>query len=474
MKKLFASVLIAAVLLTGCAPAGTEPGGDSDPPPAHPTGIYTLVSIVENGRDTTAHYVSYTVELKEGAAEERKVTRFRGAETEVVPLTYGEAITGGGRTYALEGNSLSVSKEGVQAVFTLDEDYQAPATKGTAAFTDELFGEDLTTQQIYNYCPTAFIEADEMHIYYCKNRDSGNVTDYVAYRKGTLQGDGKWSFSEAEHVLAPTAGSWDARHVCDPDVVKGSFSYGGTEYAYLMAYLGCVTGDNSNNEVGLAVAEKPAGPWIKVGSGPICKFEKDGVHTGWEWGYGQPALVNTSRAGEVVLFYTQGIWSGTHTVAERWDFSDLDAPLLLERKLIGERGLQGTKGASDYMNNASFAYDGVNRRIYALTESHPINAEDGNPTFVSSHNQLVYINEAAGVSKPFGTVFGAGYLWRSAGYIGPAQTGFQRNHNMGLVTDPYGWTLCPDEIPLVYTMSMLDRPNNSLWTYRLHGYVFEV
>ena len=96
---------------------------------------------------------------------------------------------------------------------------------------------------IYNYCPTVITEADgTRYIYYCTNKDSFAVIDYIGCRKGTPNADGSYTWSEETLVLAPSeAGKWDAHHTCDPSVIKGKFNYGGKDYSYLMAYLGCTS-----------------------------------------------------------------------------------------------------------------------------------------------------------------------------------------------------------------------------------------
>lgn len=166
-------------------------------------------------------------------------------------------------------------------------------------------GEDKTMEYFYNYCPTIFEEDGVRHIYYCANKKHGNVTDYVAYRKGVKDETGRFIYSDIQYVLEPTENSWDSRHVCDPSVVKGEFTYNQENYNYLMAYLGCVTSDNTSNEVGLAVSKSPEGPWIKVGDGPFCDYELND-NSGFQWGYGQPSLVSVDRKSEILLFYTVG------------------------------------------------------------------------------------------------------------------------------------------------------------------------
>lgn len=77
-------------------------------------------------------------------------------------------------------------------------------------------------------------------------------------------------------------------------MIKGEFTYQEEKYSYLMAYLGCVTSDNTKNEVGLAVAKAPEGPFIKIESNPICHYELND-NKGFQWGYGQPSMVSMDK-----------------------------------------------------------------------------------------------------------------------------------------------------------------------------------
>lgn len=46
-------------------------------------------------------------------------------------------------------------------------------------------------------------------------------------------------------------------------------------------------------------------------------------------------------------------------------------------------------------------------------------------------------------------------------------TGYKRNHNSGLVKDSYGWLVDKEKLPIITTVSELNR-DDFLWTYRLH------
>ncbi len=165
-----------------------------------------------------------------------------------------------GVTYEITYNKGSLSYKTIGTTDTKDEAYvpteSAPDNANTAA---PLFQP--AAGNYYNYCPSVMeLEDGSRYTYYCTNGTSGNITDYIAVRKGTPNGDGSYAWGAEKTVLAPTAGTWDSRHVCDPSVIAGEFSYNGTEYSYLMAYLGCDT-DFNNNEIGLAVANSPEGPF---------------------------------------------------------------------------------------------------------------------------------------------------------------------------------------------------------------------
>ena len=350
----------------------------------------------------------------------------------------------------------------------------APDDRGEVAFSGELFGED-PERNFYNYAPTSMLaENGSMHIWYCGNQTDADVTDFIFYRKGTLHADGKWTFSEKRVALSPEGGSaWDGRHVCDPSVVKGSFAYGGESYSYLMAYLGCKTDDSTANEVGLAFAKAPEGPWVRYRSNPIANFYASGEYEASMWGYGQPSLVSVNRAGKVLLFYTKGVRSGTFTHVERWDFSNADSP-----KKEQERDLPN-QSSFVALNNADFAYDPYSGNFCCVKEDHTAGEwypTDGGVTWIGGSVSLLKIG---GSSKNAETGLFSAVSYTSAATVGPAETGFPRNHNACLLTDEYGWIAESGRYPVIYTSARLasdfpDWPAGGQWpalhTYRLHGW----
>lgn len=455
-------------------------------------GLYTLEQMSVSNVDVTGTYYENYMILNEGEVQWVKTSLIGKEVTEATYEKEDEVVTikvgimPYTFTYDKDANSLNfngtMNKKKVKMTYSKN-DYSIKDSKGEVDFTDELFGDDIN-ENFYNYCPTIMMEGnDTMHIWYCSNEISGNVTDYVAYRKGTLHADGKWTFTEKQLVLGPgEEGEWDSRHACDPSVVKGKFNYNNKQYNYLMAYLGCYTSNVTCNEVGIAVAEKPEGPWIKVKEiNPIANYYEStdfGSDGNTFWGYGQPSLVSVDKEGKILLFYTKGVKLGTFTYVEKWDLSNLNSPLKLDEGKLTDGGSIGV------FNNADFAYDPINKRIYTVKEDHDNGwyPTDGGVNWISGSNSVYYTSMSTTDEEAGDTLFKT-HTWAKVNTIGKAATGYDRVHNSGIVTDEYGWIVNYEKIPVVYTMSKLatDYPDweakgqwPALHTYRLHGFVVEI
>lgn len=333
----------------------------------------------------------------------------------------------------------------------------------------------------YNYCPSYFIEDNIAHVYYCTNKDEGNVTDYVGYRKGEVVNNKVKYSDNSQYVLTHgEMGSWDSRHACDPSVVKGVFKYHGEEYNYLMAYLGCVPSDCTQNETGIAVSKTPDGPWIK------CDFKEDGVTkinpivpfsdfscNETSWGTGQPSLVSVDKKGRVLLFTTVGATNGTFTNLREYDFSDIDNyKLLRERISINIDGIRGSTGSASFINNADFGYDEVNKRIIMSKPRQFFGTDGKSPNFIADTIDVYYIDDTEG--SEIGDVLFAGKnttkIWKLIGSVNESLTGFLRNHNTGLVTDEYKRIDSSSPLGVLFTRGDEDRGGqwSYLSTYRLY------
>lgn len=481
---------------TGCrSEKGESPVSDSlpessesAPVAASPDGTYRLVKKTVGDVDFTSFTLQSTLVL-DGESAVWLETDYSGLSTREGSYTLrGESavLVFDRASYSLKedptGESLTLSqkKGGKTCLWLFEKESPStslPSSPGTSSgvdFTSELFGDD-SEQNFYNYCPSVMLEgSDTLHVWYCSNKTSGNVTDYIFYRKGTLDASGKWSFSEKTVALAPDGdnkGSWDDRHNCDPSVVKGAFTLNGETYSYLLSYLGCRS--NDINQVGIAVSKTPEGPYLRVPDvNPLCNFfaSPDYNPANVTWGYGQPSLVSVDRAGKVLLFYTRGTPSGTYTQVEEWDLSDLSAPKKLRAARVSEQGIPSNTD----IHGADFAYDPVRERIYFVTDNFPI-PTDGGVNVISKNVSLYYTSLGQnGLDRLFGD--GGSYTWQSVGEVNL----YARNHNAGLLTDEYGLLTDPYRLPLLFTKADLATdfpgwPGGGQWpflhTYRLHGYV---
>lgn len=312
-----------------------------------------------------------------------------------------------------------------------------------------------TKDGIYNYCPSVLEEADgTRYLYYCTNRESYKIIDYIGCRRGTRNADGSYTYGAETVVLAPTAGAWDAHHTCDPSVVRGDFTYKGQSYRYLMAYLGCTSYDNQDNEIGFAVANDPMGPFVKIADTPTIPYVREG--DAWQWGVGQASLVSKDMGSTVYVFYTEGTATRTHEFVDEWDFADLENPVRLSHTDLATTGLTTRTGGGDYIGNADFAYDADSNSFYMATDSHPYPSDE--PNYITEYFRVAYF-AGDDVTR---------VRWNELEHIGPAETGFARNHNVGLVRDAYGWLPGGNSLTVYYTGA--GKGANALWTYRLHAY----
>lgn len=340
--------------------------------------------------------------------------------------------------------------------------YYAPTDQVMKWFDHGTFGES----RFYNYCPSTFIEDGKRYVYYCTNRDEGNITDYVGFRSAEYSEQNGWTWSEMDIVLGPTEGTFDQRHTCDPSVTKGKFVYHGDTYDYLMAYLGSIQSDNNGNEIGVAVAKNPAGPWIKCDDiNPLIPYDRENAI----WGTGQASLVNIDGEGNILMFYSVGNKDGTYEEVREYDLSNLDEPVLIQEAKVPTNGLQS---GDTLICDADVCYDVANKKMLLVKGKIPYSPDGNSPAFIAD-KLVVYYMDLSKSSKPTDELFKGNNAsnWRLLGEIGYEQTGFMRNHNAGLLTDPYGHLIeNTDFIEVALTRSDIANSEwNWLSTYRIYS-----
>ena len=368
--------------------------------------------------------------------------------------------------------------------------YNEEEIDNTVDFNSLLFGTDMSNTKFYNYCPAIIESTDEegksiIDIWYCTNKNDGIIMDYIGYRRGVKQDNGKWLFSSEEIVLSPTDNTWDSRHTCDPAVIKGEFNYKGNKYSYLMAYLGCTTEDYQKNETGIAVSNNPVGPWVKIDEvNPIVPWYDNGNIETEEakyqsykgtnniyWGTGMPALISIDRKGEIILF-NQSTLNGT--TIRRIDLSDCENPIVKWTTRISSNGVVNSQGSNCSVRIPDFGYDSVKHRFYLTGVTNEKNPADITLTRVNSHSLVAYIDNVNSTEELANLLYSGDYRWNMVGYVGPNETGFERNHNPGLVRDEYGYIPDSSNIKVVVSTGHNSWATENIFTYRLYGWTFKV
>lgn len=303
----------------------------------------------------------------------------------------------------------------------------------------------------YAYAPSVIVDGDTTRVWTCQNSESGVIEDDIFGTKidsGVVVSDNS--------VLSRSSGAWDSFHVCDPSVIRVDSTLNGVSYSYAMFYLGNDMNASAHNQVGVAVANSLDGPWVKFPD-PIVDFSNSNQML---WGAGQPSATTIDAdSGTALLFWVEGYgadWQ-TRTYRAEVDLNEPGGPVVGPALQVTASGLTGQDGLPDWLNNADFAYEPVSDRFFAVREQHPY--PTAAPNYIGSSLQVVSIDGAS--------IWGGGGAWTVEATIDPSLTGFDRNHNAGLMRTQYGTLPSADQLSVVFT-SACGNCSDSLWQYQLH------
>ncbi|WP_328993285.1 hypothetical protein OG394_03125 [Kribbella sp. NBC_01245] len=302
----------------------------------------------------------------------------------------------------------------------------------------------------YQYAPSVVqLSPTERMVYYCANRVPGQVWDHIGANKGTKQADGSYAWSPTYFALDPQgAGTprWASRHLCDPEVVRGSFRLAGHTYGWAMFFLGYpdtdrFPGEDPINVIGVAYADAPEGPW-RIAPAALLDRRTEGSVS--DWGIGQPSATSIDGAGRVLLFY-----SGLGSVVRREvDLSNADSPQLGSRIWLPTDGLTPEPGGGAWLHNASFVYDPARDEFFVSRDTGPGNDR------VQQHTEIDRIAGAA--------IWSGTGTWSVVGQVTSCLSGYPYNHNSGIVRNAYG--MLGDELDVYFAT---EPTGGGFWSYRL-------
>ena len=267
-------------------------------------------------------------------------------------------------------------------------------------------------------------------------------------------------FSNNTSVSVATAtnaikNAFDEQHACDPAVIKGQFLYDGTNYSWAMFYLGEDVSPNvvMHNQIGVAFANNLTGPWKKWSGNPIIPFDSYNA-----WGVGQACAISLDAAGQMILIYGKGTETESTMIWRELYLSDMSAPVIGTENTVLINGLTSIDGSPVFFNNANFAYDPIRSEVFVSRARHP--NDTSSPDFISSELQIASIN--------YQCFLGGTGSWNVLGHINSGQSGFQRNHNSGILRNGYGY-LPEDKLTVIFTVGIEAGGMDWLWSYRLHS-----
>jgi hypothetical protein len=308
--------------------------------------------------------------------------------------------------------------------------------------------------EYYAYAASTVVEEDKTSTFYCTNAESGQITDSIyAHVTDAISG-----VSTDSLVLSASDNRelWDSRHVCDPSVVRGEFSYGVTNYEYAMFYTGSKDpkSNGTQNEIGVALSNDQKN-WTKYPLPVVPRYADS-------WGVGQPSAISVDGKGKILLFYSRDDVHPTgqyETFAQLFDMSDVSSIQRLIREWrVPTAGLETPKydDTNVLLHNADFGYDTVTDMFFAI---HPSRYDFADPTFVAAEEQLVSISAS--------DLWAGTGLWKIIDTIDSRDSEHARNHNAALAKTAYGTLANSSAVQIIFTCSDEAEWPDFLWSYRL-------
>lgn len=275
------------------------------------------------------------------------------------------------------------------------------------------------------------------HYYWCGANSDGK--EVIFHRASNYGGT-----APNDVALAPNAGFFFRYHVCDPSIVGGSFTYGGTNFAYALYFTADIT-NNGNNVIGVAFSNDLVHFWAdsnwvvfeQVLNAENCVDPISGAHYA-PYGAGEQSGLRVlfGAPGAVQLIYNDNSAAGTSTCfpaiagqACPPNGAVLYSVLSTDGMNFGAPSVVNTAGIPDVRTRGDYAldtHDGANLKYYAALP-------DTCPRVGT---------EALGydiATIPAANITGTSGSWTKLTNISTDDTVSELNHNPGLLRDTNGY-----------------------------------
>ena len=297
--------------------------------------------------------------------------------------------------------------------------------------------------EYYNYAPCMIqTDANTRYIYYCSNKESSKIIDYICWRKCTFS-NGIWSCGRENIAFGPSSSGWDTYHVCDPDVIHGKFTYNNHVYSWALTYLGVAQWDCNRNQIGIAFSDSIEGPWIKYDNNPVIHAPDT-----YSWGVGQDSMISLDKKGLVRIIYRYSDGVDDYCKYRDFDFSNVNSYYMGQEHDVTRNGL--VDGIS-HTCASHVAFDET-RQVYFMAAEHiwDESKRSCRETLIATLSKKDFENSTG--------------KWNVIYKYNQGCTGYISNHNSAIARDDYGKVFDRDR--LVIALSSSDEAG--LWSFKIN------
>ncbi len=275
-----------------------------------------------------------------------------------------------------------------------------------AAYTFTSNGIELS-RAAYDYAPSIIVDGTTTKMWWCGAKPplpGGEVYDGVYYSSKT--GGGAWSTPQL--VLQSSLTDWENGHLCDPAVIKSSFTVNSINYSYVM-YYGAADRSGQHTKIGAAFSNDGIN-WTKYGTGPII-IDAQGVY---EYSIGMPSVYSTGGSNVTMVYFDsrRNNQAMIRTSTNGYDFN-ATTPYRLP--------------FSSLDTFADIAYSTSESKWYLATKNQVDGSYDG--TGHNDHESYVFRSHGSTLQTQD---------WTYVGKIDTALTGYRLNHNAGFYRSNIG------------------------------------
>jgi hypothetical protein len=349
----------------------------------------------------------------------------------------------------------------------------------------EYTGIDPGTGEFYTYAPSVVqINSTTRDMLYCGNATSTVVRDHIMFTVGHLRG-GHWEYSTPRVVFGPENDpqphGFFSYHACEPEMLEGTYRFAGGHYSWVLFFTAESAPSNSTNQIGVAFANSPAGPW-HPDLNPLVTTADDYGHNSYPndcpiypgtgqtfYCLGQPAATSIG-GGHILLAYTGNAGSPGNVskpapgvVLRELNLSNVPAGpcttcfVTLPTGSLEEPLTQS--GLPYYTQNAALALDTATRDFVLTYDAGPEDPDTFGPP-------VTPVVTVATMSEQ-GLLSGKGQ-WQVVGNIGQCLSGYVYNDNSAIVRNASGDVASGNHLEVMYSVADNNLGNLwGVWGYRI-------